>query len=133
MSWPHFDFKAAACGARCPQPRITKGDSVSFTFPAGAVEADDDSGPIIGIFHTSGDALVHKDMWYRATKKRSTSGFDWESTYLPPPGVYLMKMIPNGGDHDSPIGELQFVIADANAQRREDEGPEANMEQRVTF
>ena len=73
-------------------------NTVSFTIPAGKIDAADNSGPWLGIYAV-GDVttlLPDSNFWYRAFTNRKAS-FTWESAYIPVEGTYDLYMVDNGG------------------------------------
>lgn len=82
---------------------------IAFNFPEKAIQADDNSGPWIGIFKADANGqpldLVNNNGWYRATKKRM-EGFEYEAKFMPAAGKYVFLMVANGGDKSKPLSAL---------------------------
>lgn len=103
-----FDFSSSVGNSgTCVNLSCGQTTEISFTLPANAVKANDDSGPWMGLFNVDAagkpTTLVTKDTWYRATVVRSP-GFTWEGQYtISAPGKYAMALVPRGGSVQSPL------------------------------
>ena len=90
-------------------------NTVSFTIPAGKIDADDNSGPWLGIY-AAGDVttlLPDSNAWYRAFTSRK-AGFTWGSAYIPGEGTYDFYMVDNGGTVGDSSTSLKLTIAIRN-------------------
>lgn len=101
-----------------------KTTEISFELPDAAIEANDDSGPTLGIYNVENGiptSLVTKDTWYRATMKRQ-SGFSWEGKYsVAEPGKYVMLLVPKDGSVLDAIGMIDVVAESSSRDDDEEE------------
>jgi hypothetical protein len=86
-------------------------NTVSFTYPHGAVEANSGECPWIGIYLHGTTDLVGENMWYQCRVNRA-NGFSWAAEFIPEqPGTYTVTMVPHGGSADAPLSTLELKVS----------------------
>ena len=112
----HFDFRFVKLNPKKDVGHVIlqRGDSVSFSFPPGALMSNQNDANYMAICAEGSTDILQKDMWYRATMDRH-KGFQWESKYLPSkPGKFAMKMVhPRNGL----VGVIPFDFVEAGSVR----------------
>ena len=86
-------------------------NTVSFTYPHGAVRANAGECPWIGIYLHGTTDLAGEDMWYQCRVNRA-NGFSWAAECIPEqPGTYMVAMVPHGGSADAPLSTLELKVS----------------------
>ena len=109
-----FDFaKGNAAVKVVRRTSASENVRVAFTFPEGAIVAEDNSGPWIGACFQGNLFDDGNDAWYRMTTQRSQCGIDWPSRLFPDDEMktYTMVCVPVGGAIKSPLAAVNFRVA----------------------